>query len=43
MPERVKKTKCGRGGCCEKEIERGVCRKRVKEDKMRGGGVAKKI
>ena len=29
MPERVKKTKCGGGGCCEKKLRGGgVCRRR---------------
>ena len=42
MPERVKKAKCGGGGCCEKKL-RGVCRRGVKKTKCRGGGeVAKK-
>ena len=39
MQERVKKTKCGGGGC-EQKIEGGM-QERAKEDKMRG--VAKKI
>ena len=41
MPERVKKSKC-RGGVLRKKIEGGGMSEMGKEDKMRGGGVAKK-